>query len=1846
MGTIIIANMQAQLTMNSRQFDEGADKAEARLAAIEQRINNLPAEVRSNVGQATGDPDTQRRQRRKADDNADAAERIGVIQRVGAAQTASDSLTAQSANRVVDTYALVTRKIEESSEKAGAAVQTLREKIRTLAADAEKVAGVAGEKAPITTKLQAPAPGTVPTVDGVGGFDPSRLTYERAARDAKLPSKPTMGPEAQAIWDRSNKAKPAENWWSTASSVRGAEYDADYGLEEAASAEEEAKRLKRLTDLKAASAGNGGYPAGFKPSGVAMAGSGYDELQAAAMAQEASHLLSGPALEKRIDEMAAANPQLSRDEVAVLVNQLSTQGKRPGVVQVKDTTASRTRPAGAVAAAGGASGAVPSTGPDADDGPSRVSRRTPYGQGTYSYERAYVTQSPIGAAAQGFLGNVSPQAAGMLPAVAGPAVALVVAATALGAAFMEAKKAVDAYSAAEFVRTEQAKGANALPDAFVQSQQRNMRGLGVQAAEESQLLTQLQRYTSDQGEIVRVQKEAADFARANGISMQESLGMFIDASQGNAGAFQRFMPNVRQGDTFDFVEQEAAKRYGGAAERFMATPQGQAAEREAKWNEAMIKAGQDLEGVFNGTAEAGELLIPVLSGVLKGFGMMVGSLTDVIGMVGGVVGGVIELAGVDWAQVGRGLGKVGEFFGNFKEGQTWLDNHLSPSGLTQATGVMQNAAGEYGVDTSSFGSVKTYDEMISGLAARNTNMTPEQLRAKFGDQQALYAGISAGQFNQEGAYVGANGAAGAAGTGGVGGQLANTSAASISAMRTIQEEVSSSGAAISGVQDVFSKLTTFHVDFNQVKPNLDNLKSAVIELQKFWIDAATGTSGVTVNTYNTAKTWMDMVGSMATMMSGASDGFVKVEQNAAMMPSEQDIRAVVDKSVALFKMVDDIAIEAMKGKGAGEQGLDVAYVQGWATAMNGLVTFSANAAEAMGKIEGTNMPDPAEIRQFGSRTKETLKALNDVFFTTSGDAPFKPVTTSNLADLGSAAAQAKQAGDLLDFAGKGVALFTGMRGLRIPSIGDIEDLGVGLSAATDMVAALAHAAIKQSTVSSDLKGIAMAGMGASAGDGDQYLQKAARYVGNAAALLDFAGKGVAVLGSFRGLNIPDPAFIQAATDATGNVVAGVVGLFNEAQSAFAKGGGIGQVDLVDEARYIGDATKLVDFVGSGATLFQNMRRLHVPGASEIRNVVRGTFDIVNAVANAIPKGGPVNRTEADGSIGAASAPKVNGDALLEAGKYSVDAIKLVDLVTSGANAIRGMRRLHIPSRETIGVIVQDTVEIASMIAAELPKNAGTALVYAGQWAEDAGKLVGVASGVVDVMKGMRRLHMPGVEAIREFVGGVGVMTNMLIGIGAGHSDAALESVEAWAAALGPAVGVANGVATLLQGLRKVREPMIEDIRSFVHTTDTVTDMLISVGQAGRADAMMESVEIWAAAMGPAVNVAVSSMQLTEGFKQYMEPAKADVDSFIHFTGYMSDAFVSASKSWGITILDHAADIAEDQAVIFSTMQGAMGVMLGLPAIGKIPAEMITGLFDNMDIAVDEFTSRTDDWDKKMRYANTRVAADIKDEFDALSSGADFFGKLGTLRPDYSHAIIGFFDQLRQATDEFAASTPTWKKQMSKETALLADYVGQEGEALSKALDPLTKMEAASLIRPDEIFQSFENVRAAVTHFGDLANMPELQGENLTKLKSFSGQVSEIFGAMNTAIDAANVLSEPGGAVSTGTFSSVMDDFFMQSVPAYATVWAKSMGEMAGASEDMSGRVIGAMADTPMGKAAGLERTVPVGGSRTGSGGGSGVYTNCIFIGNDLIATNPDVANLIVKLTQQETIKQGGVPVGK
>lgn len=1120
-------------------------------------------------------------------------------------------------------------------------------------------------------------------------------------------------------------------------------------------------------------------------------------------------------------------------------------------------------------------------------------------------------------------------------------------------------------------------------------------------------------------------------------------------------------------------------------------------------------------------------------------------------------------------------------------------------------------------------------------------------------------------------------------------QYAQGALAQITAMRQVSEEVASSEAAVSGIQKVFSNLTMYHVEWREVQPQLDNLEASIIELQKWWVKVANSReSGITEIQYRVTKDWLDVTNGIVSLMGTASDSFAKVYENTGKMPSQGQRDALVSQLRQSFGIVADIATRAFEGNGTGERDLLVARVKAWSDAMGSTVNILSGGSDALAKIYTLPLPEPARTQEVAQRIASLVsgmdKALIDAFTQYGGVNEQGQDIAGTFIDskLGTAGQMAENVNKMVSLAGNGADTLRRMTNLYVPTPDEIKKvvertLSIGSTIATEMEDAL-RKQHQAADAASPPGGIGPVRPGA--GD-DPTLKAAGERADNLNKMMGLMSSGVGALRGMTNLYVPTP----------GEITRVVTGVFNVLDDAMAQLPAH-DADAEGKARAWGEALgPLAAVMSSGVGTLRGMTNLYVPSPGEINRVVTGIFGVIDGALANLPAWDPQQaaqvqmRGEALGAVvGFMSGgvqtlrgmtnlyvPTPTEIAHIVSGIFGVvdgalanlpafdpqqaaqvqmrgEALQsVIGFMGGGVSALAAMRNLSVPDPSQIQAVVRGTFGLVSGALADMPMFDPQQADKVKQNGEAMSAVMGVLSGGVGVLAGMRNLAEPSDSQMSNFRQHIINLSSMFSGIDQSLNPEQASRVKDWGDSMGAMFGGLSTGAVALAGIRDARLPSPDELGRFKESMTTmlgeVMPTVLSTSQAAT-----DRARDWGTGMTAVFQAASASADVIAKIRDIRDPSKEVAADFLTTTQTLSDSFIQAANKYGPEMLLEADKYGDTLGKVMGALLQSSSFLGDLPSVATLPKQMIDDYFDNVDDVVVDFRIRAEQWVKDMSLENAKYAKDVGDEMEGLTKAADLFNKIGLVRVNYTGNINMFFNNLDHFLVAFDASATRYKGLLSENTRHVAQDMQVEFEAIDKALDPMTKLEEAARAQPGMIPLVFRNLRLTLEQFAGLADAPELQGDKLANLQRFSAQMDGIFGSIKNATDAAQTLNTPQGMVGGGDFRTVMEAFFMHNVPRYADQWEIDMGRIAKAASNMGTTVAGAFAavgmPVPQSAPASGTATSQAQGARTGTVAGGPVYTNCLIINGQVVAQGQDVNTLITKLTKEATRRNGGLPV--
>lgn len=265
------------------------------------------------------------------------------------------------------------------------------------------------------------------------------------------------------------------------------------------------------------------------------------------------------------------------------------------------------------------------------------------------------------------------------------------------------------------------------------------------------------------------------------------------------------------------------------------------------------------------------------------------------------------------------------------------------------------------------------------------------------------------------------------------------------------------------------------------------------------------------------------------------------------------------------------------------------------------------------------------------------------------------------------------------------------------------------------------------------------------------------------------------------------------------------------------------------------------------------------------------------------------------------------------------------------------------------------------------------------------------------------------------------------------------------------------------------------------------------------------------------------------------------------------------------------------------------------------------------------------------YADSALKA-----MQTVSATADAFSKLANNRVDVTGQINLLFDNMAHAIKLFSAYSARWKNEATDETTQVATNVGTVMENLNKALDPITKFQAAGEVGDYEIDAAIHNVDYALRRMGALADSPLMQGASLLRLQNASATIGSLFSGLKGAIDTLTGLKDMADSTDTVDIGSGLDQLFLVQAPAWADSWETAMNRVGNATEAAGKRVAGAL---------GAAKPGAIPSARAGAGSG-GTVNYILQVGSVDFSKDPVIEDLMRKMFDHINLVQGGVQVGR
>jgi hypothetical protein len=342
----------------------------------------------------------------------------------------------------------------------------------------------------------------------------------------------------------------------------------------------------------------------------------------------------------------------------------------------------------------------------------------------------------------------------------------------------------------------------------------------------------------------------------------------------------------------------------------------------------------------------------------------------------------------------------------------------------------------------------------------------------------------------------------------------------------------------------------------------------------------------------------------------------------------------------------------------------------------------------------------------------------------------------------------------------------------------------------------------------------------------------------------------------------------------------------------------------------------------------------------------------------------------------------------------------------------------------------------------------------------------------------------------------------------------------------------------------------------------------------------------------------SSIDAMVGITKFQIPAGFDakLDQFADFETHVLQRIQQIGKSYSpddVEVMAAFATAANQGMALFRSGIDAVNAARDMEPVDDAA---VGRAFDGLDLLVKELHDRAIGWKSQADVETAATAAMVGDEVKSITGALDFTAKIADQRTDVRGQINLFFANLSQVLRDFAVYSVTWKTQATDEVATIAKNIGEVADALNKAIDPMTKFEAAGQVTTYDIDAAFANIDYVVKKSSALAASPEFTGQGLKNIQRVSQVLQSAFGGIQSAVDTTVAIGDTQNKVDQGDIQYGFSELY---------------SALAG----------------------------------SGPAGGGGDTYNFYWNGDLVDSDDTDIGTLVKKITSHTSMVRGGVPVG-
>jgi len=487
-----------------------------------------------------------------------------------------------------------------------------------------------------------------------------------------------------------------------------------------------------------------------------------------------------------------------------------------------------------------------------------------------------------------------------------------------------------------------------------------------------------------------------------------------------------------------------------------------------------------------------------------------------------------------------------------------------------------------------------------------------------------------------------------------------------------------------------------------------------------------------------------------------------------------------------------------------------------------------------------------------------------------------------------------------------------------------------------------------------------------------------------------------------------------------------------------------------------------------------------------------------------------------------SAAVMDTDFVANAVVWSESAGKVLGILKAGVDGLNALADFKRPTDEAIGDFKFATEFLVQSLGDSAQLMGNDFAASAAQWAEHAGKALGILKTGVEGLSELTTFKRPSDQAIGDFKFATEFLVQSL-----GDSAQVMDSDFAagaakWAESAGKALGILKTGVEGLTLLSTFKRPSDQAIGDFKFATEFLMQSLGDSAQV-MGGAFSESAAKWAESAGKVLGILKTGVEGLSLLRTFRAPSIANIEAFKFATEALVQSLGDSAQAMGTSFAANAATWAEHAGKALGILKTGVA---GLSLLRTFKAPSIQNIED-FKFATEALVHSLGDSAAAMDASFAANAAKWAEHagkaLDILKKGVEGLSLLRTFQAPSiadidafkfaTEALLQSLGDSAAAMDAtFVANATTWAESAGKALGILK--TGVEGLTL------LSSFTAPSKAAIDEFVDATAHV---VDQMGAAA--AALGGDGLAQAVAFSEAASKALAAAKTGADAFKAMSE-------------------------------------------------------------------------------------------------------------------------